>query len=189
MKKIRIVVCLNEVNCIGKDNELLYHISEDLKHFKNLTTNHTIIIGNDTLKSFPKSKPLPNRTNIVLTRNKDLKTDNVLYVHSIEDAIKLANEKGWGTVIYVAGGASIYKQFIDANLVDELIITRVFDKTEGDTYFPEYEDKFEMIEDSYIISDDEISYQFEHWLVKNEKFEEIKEKYLSVFKCNNKRDN
>ena len=183
MKKIRIVVCLNKVNCIGKDNELLYHISEDLKHFKNLTTNHTIIIGNDTLKSFPKGKPLPNRTNIVLTRNKDLKTDNVLYVHSIEEAIDVANEKGQGTVIYVAGGAPIYKQFIDANLIDELIITRVFDKTEGDTYFPEYKDKFEKIDDTDTIRDGDILYKFEHWLAKNEKFEEIKEKYLSAFEA------
>ena len=181
MKKIRIIVCLNEVNCIGKDNGLLYHISEDLKHFKNLTTNHTIIIGNDTLKSFPKGKPLPNRTNIVLTRNKDLKTDNVLYVHSIEDAIKVANEKGHGTIIYVAGGASIYKQFIDANLIDELIITRVFDKTEGDTYFPEYNDKFEMIWDSGMSDNNGLLYRFEHWLAKNEKFEEIKENYLNNF--------
>jgi dihydrofolate reductase len=118
---------------IGKNNELPWHLPEDLKHFKNLTTGHTVLMGRKTFESIVArlGKPLPNRKNIVITRQTDYPVSPEVFVYQdIETAIKNhAEEK-----IFVIGGAEMYRQTI--NLADALEITHLDNEVEGDTSFP-----------------------------------------------------
>jgi dihydrofolate reductase len=129
--KLTIIVAAGEDNAIGKDNDLIWHLSNDLKRFKKLTSGHHIIMGRKTFESFPK--PLPNRTHIVITRQKDYKApDGVIVVNNIEDAIDAARKDSQPFII---GGGEIYKQSI--NLADKLELTRVHASFDGaDTFFP-----------------------------------------------------
>lgn len=129
-KELTVIVAAGENNAIGKDNDLIWHLSNDLKRFKKLTNGHHIIMGRKTFESFPK--PLPNRTHIVITRQEDYKApEGVIIVNSLEDAIDAAKNDDQPFVI---GGGEIYKQSI--SLADKLEITRVhatFDN--ADTFF------------------------------------------------------
>ncbi|MCA0154153.1 dihydrofolate reductase [Winogradskyella vincentii] len=131
-KELTVIVAAGENNAIGKDNDLIWHLSNDLKRFKKLTNGHHIIMGRKTFESFPK--PLPNRTHIVITRQEDYKApEGVIIVNSLEDAIDAAKNDDQPFII---GGGEIYKQSI--SLADKLEITRVhatFDN--ADTFFPE----------------------------------------------------
>lgn len=130
--ELTIIVAAGENNAIGKDNDLIWHLSDDLKHFKALTNNHHIIMGRKTFESFPK--PLPNRTHIVITRQADYKVPSgVIVVNSLHDALDAAENEQQPFII---GGGEIYKQAMP--LADKLEITRVhstFD--DADTFFPE----------------------------------------------------
>ncbi len=126
---ISIIVAISENNVIGKNNDLIWHISEDLKRFKKLTSGHSIIMGRKTYESLP-FKPLPKRKNIILSF-KDIKFEGAYVVNNLEDAIKLCEGED---EIFICGGAEIYKRFIP--LVDKLYITKVHKKFEGDTFFP-----------------------------------------------------
>lgn len=127
------IVAVDETRAIGKDNKLLWHIPEDLKRFKELTTGHAVIMGENTYRSI--GRPLPNRKNIVMTMSADLELPGCLVVHSIEEALQLAKEEEMEEV-FVIGGASIYKQFLP--MVDRLYLTLVQGTHEADTFFPEY---------------------------------------------------
>lgn len=130
--ELTIIVAAGENNAIGKDNDLIWHLSDDLKRFKKLTNSHHIIMGRKTFESFPK--PLPNRTHIVITRQKDYNApQDVIIVNSLEDAIDAARKDSQPFII---GGGEIYKQAM--SLVDKLEITRVHSNFEdADTFFPE----------------------------------------------------
>jgi dihydrofolate reductase len=130
--ELTIVVAAGEQNAIGKDNDLIWHLSDDLKHFKALTNGHHIIMGRKTFESFPK--PLPNRTHIVITRQKDYKVPSgVIVVNSLADAIDAAR---YDKQAFIIGGGEIYKQALP--LVDKLEITRVHSTFgDADTFFPE----------------------------------------------------
>ncbi|RKE91921.1 dihydrofolate reductase [Ichthyenterobacterium magnum] len=130
--ELTIIVAAGENNAIGKDNDLIWHLSDDLKRFKSLTNGHHIIMGRKTFESFPK--PLPNRTHIVITRQDNYKVpDGVIVVNNIEDALDAARHDKQPFII---GGGEIYKQSM--NLTDKLEITRVHHSFEGaDTFFPE----------------------------------------------------
>ncbi|RZK44166.1 MAG: dihydrofolate reductase [Pedobacter sp.] len=130
MNKISIVVAISENNAIGKNNELLWHLPADLKHFKNITTGHTIIMGRKTFDSI--GKPLPNRKNIVITRNTDLKVEGIDFVNSLEEALKLC---GSDEESFIIGGAEIYKQALP--LTSRIYLTKVHENFEADTFFPE----------------------------------------------------
>jgi dihydrofolate reductase len=129
---LTIIVAAGENNAIGKNNDLIWHLSEDLKRFKSLTNGHHIIMGRKTFESFPK--PLPNRTHIVITRQKDYQVPfGVTVVKSLEDAIEASRSDSQPFII---GGGEIYKQALP--LADTLEITRVHaDFPEADTYFPD----------------------------------------------------
>ena len=128
---ISIIVDVSEDLGIGKDNELLWHISEDLKRFKRLTTGNAVIMGKKTWESLPR-KPLPGRKNIVLTDNSKEVIENAITAYSLHDAIdKCSSEEE----IFIIGGGSIYRQYMP--LADRLFITHVHRKTEADIYFPE----------------------------------------------------
>lgn len=125
---------MDENRLIGKDNDLVWHLPNDLKHFKNLTAGHAIIMGRKTFESL--GKPLPKRTNIIVTRNSDFKAEGCLVCNSIEEAIKLASEDPQP---FIVGGAEIYKLALP--LAHTMELTRVHGEYEGDTWFPEWEDK------------------------------------------------
>ena len=127
-----IIVAAGDDNAIGKDNDLIWHLSDDLKRFKSLTNGHCIIMGRKTFESFPK--PLPNRTHIVITRQNNYKApDGIIVVNNMEDALDAArNDKQ----PFIIGGGEIYKQSM--GLADRIEITRVHHKfPDADTYFPE----------------------------------------------------
>lgn len=128
---ISIIVAVSDDRGIGKDNELLWHISEDLKRFKRLTTGKTVIMGKKTWYSLPK-RPLPGRKNIVLTDIRGEIIDGSETVYSIDEALARNQEE---EEIFVIGGGSIYRQFMPK--ADRLYITHVHLKAPADIYFPE----------------------------------------------------
>ena len=128
---VSIIVAVSEDWGIGKDNELLWHISEDLKRFKSLTFGNTIIMGKRTWESLPR-RPLPGRKNIVLTDKEDEIIENSVTAYSIEDALGKCEKN---EEIFIIGGGSIYRQFMP--VADRLYITHVHKKAPADIYFPE----------------------------------------------------
>lgn len=117
-------------NELGKNNELVWHLPDDFKRFKKLTTGHHIIMGRKTFESFPKL--LPNRTHIVITRDKNYQHENILIVHSLEEALqKVENDNQ----PFIIGGGEIYKLGMEVS--DCIELTRVFGTFNADTYFPE----------------------------------------------------
>ncbi len=157
-KKISIIVAIAENYAIGKNNDLLWHISKDLKRFKELTKGHFVIMGKRTYYSLP-TRPLPNRTNMVITDVPGEEIDNCLMAYSIEDAVeKMDNEKE----NFIIGGGSIYRQFMP--LADKLYITRVHKPFEADTFFPEIsENEWQLTEKTDITDDpqNDFTYSFE----------------------------
>ena len=131
--RLSIIVAIDRKRGIGKDNKLLCHISDDLKRFKSITTNHTIIMGSTTFESI--GRPLPNRTNIVVAFDSDYKVDGCLVYNDLDLAISEAL-KNESEEVFIIGGASIYKQTIDK--VDRLYLTIVDEEFDADTFFPEY---------------------------------------------------
>ncbi|MFH6768634.1 dihydrofolate reductase [Gaetbulibacter aquiaggeris] len=126
-----IIVAVAENNAIGKDNQLLWHLSDDLKRFKSLTSGHHIIMGRKTFESFPK--PLPNRTHVVITKQNDYKVpDGIIIVNSLKDALEVAKED---TQPFIIGGGEIYNQSLE--VVNKIELTRVHHDFEADTFFPE----------------------------------------------------
>jgi len=130
--ELTIIVAAGEANAIGKDNDLIWHLRDDLKRFKSLTSGHHIIMGRKTFESFPK--PLPNRTHIVITRQQDYKApEGVVIVNNLDDALDAARKDSQPFII---GGGEIYKQAI--GLADKIELTRVHATFEdADTFFPE----------------------------------------------------
>jgi len=128
-KNISIIVAIAQNNAIGKDNKLLWHISEDLKRFKRLTTYKTVIMGKNTFYSLPV-RPLPNRTSIVITDIKDEQIEGCVMAYSIADAIDKCDATKENFVI---GGGSIYRQFLP--IADKLYVTKVHQDFEADCFF------------------------------------------------------
>lgn len=139
--KISLIAAVAENRVIGGGNTLLWNIPEDLKHFREKTSNHTIIMGRKTFESI--GKPLPYRHNIVISRDKTYTKDNVTVVNSLEEALQIASleqgtafEKNQNEVeIFIIGGGEIYRQAFD--VANRLYITEVHKHYEGDVTFPE----------------------------------------------------
>ena len=127
---ITMIVAAATNHTIGKDNQLLWHISEDLKRFKALTSGHAIIMGRKTFESLPKA--LPNRTNIVITRKRDYSAPGAHVCHSLEEALEMASGD---LQPFIIGGGEIYKQALPHT--DTIELTRVHKTFEGDAFFPE----------------------------------------------------
>lgn len=135
---INIIVSVSENWAIGKDNKLLWKLSSDLKRFKKLTSGNPIIMGQRTYESLPNG-PLPNRTNIVLTDNKDFFAPNVTPAYNIFEAIERAKLMcGKECEIFIIGGGMVYKAFLE--YADYIYLTTVHTTIDGDTYFPEIKD-------------------------------------------------
>lgn len=131
---ITLVVAMGMKGEIGIDNQLPWHLPTDLKHFKNLTSGHPIIMGRKTYESI--GKPLPNRTNIVISRKTDWFEEGILIVGSIKEAIKFA--KKINENIFIIGGGTIFEQTMD--LADKLEVTQVNATIPADTFFPKIDE-------------------------------------------------
>ena len=130
MNKLTIIVAISENNAIGKNNQLLWHLPADLKHFKEITTGHTIIMGRKTYDSI--GKPLPNRRSIVITRSNDLVIEGVEVVNSLNEAIALCKPD---QEAFIIGGSEIYKQAMP--YASTIHLTKVHQQYEADAFFPE----------------------------------------------------
>ncbi|MDR3247086.1 MAG: dihydrofolate reductase [Prevotellaceae bacterium] len=131
---LSIIVAVDENNAIGKDNKLLWHITEDLKYFKSITNGHPVIMGRKTFESIGKA--LPNRMNIVISRNPRFVAPECAVVSSLEDAIAVASETDDSQ--FVIGGASVYEAAV--RLADMIYLTVVHNKYVADAFFPEIPD-------------------------------------------------
>ncbi|MEG1607098.1 MAG: dihydrofolate reductase [Mucinivorans sp.] len=127
---INIIVAVGQGGVIGYQNRLLWHISEDLKHFKSLTMGHPIIMGRKTFESLGRA--LPARPNIVVSHQSDMKLPGVEVVGSIEQALELCQDQ---EQIFIIGGGEIYRQTLP--MADKIYMTKVEQNHEGDTFFPE----------------------------------------------------
>ena len=163
---ISIIVAVAKNFAIGKNNDLLWHLPKDMQLFKNTTKGHCIITGRKNYFSIPeKYRPLPNRTNIVVTRDKSLKLDGAIVVNSIENALDIAKKNGENEV-FIIGGGEIYKQSL--HLTNKLYITEV-DATfeDADTFFPDFEKKnWKKNSSKKYVKDNENKFDFEFIIYK-----------------------
>ncbi len=155
--KISLVAAIAQNNAIGKNNDLLWHLPADFKNFKNTTSGHFILMGRKTFESFPK--PLPNRTHLIITRQKNyLVPDNCFAFTSVNDALEFAKQQNQETV-YVLGGGEIYKETI--SIANELVITHVNAVFEdADAFFPEITADWKMISEEFYKSDEKNKFDF-----------------------------
>ncbi|MBK2027784.1 dihydrofolate reductase [Allofrancisella guangzhouensis] len=154
---ISLIVAYDKNFGIGKENSLAWKLSEDLKNFKKITENNYIVMGRKTFESI--GRPLPNRKNIILTRDKNYKQDNCLIIHSVEEIINFSKSKPHYE-IFIIGGAQIYKEFI--NLADRLYITEVDTQIKDlDAFFPKWEEpKYKRIGQKQYLKDDKNEFDF-----------------------------
>ncbi|OUR92607.1 dihydrofolate reductase [Flavobacteriales bacterium 34_180_T64] len=152
---LTLIVAVGENDAIGKDNDLIWHLSDDLKRFKSLTNGHHIIMGRKTFESFPK--PLPNRTHVVISRQVDYQVpDGVIVVNSLEEAIDISKTDSQPFVI---GGGEIYKQAMSH--VGKIELTRVHESFDADTFFSKIDESL--------------------WKVTNKTFHDKDEKHAHAF--------
>jgi len=131
---ISIIVAAAENNLIGKNNSLPWHLPADMKYFKEKTMGHCVITGRKNYESIPeKFRPLPGRTNIVITRNKQLEYNSVVIVHSLEDALNVAKDRNEKEV-FIIGGGEVFKEAI--LLAHKIYLTRIHCHFDGDIFFP-----------------------------------------------------
>ena len=153
---------------IGKDGDLLVHLSNDLKYFKENTIGGTVVIGRKTLESFPGARPLPGRTNIVLTRDPSYEAEGCVICRPSEGVFdagealsKLCEELGLDTDrVFICGGGSIYRQLL--SVCDEVLVTKIDDEFEADTFFPDLDadPAFEVVWESEPAVENGVSFRF-----------------------------
>ncbi len=139
---MNIIVAVDKNWAIGYQNKLLISIPEDMRFFREETTNKVVVMGKRTLQSFPGGRPLKNRTNIVLTSDRNFQEENAIVVHSMEEAleeIKRYNSED----VYIIGGAKIYNQFLE--YCDVAHITKIDYAYQADTYFPNLDEKEDWV--------------------------------------------
>ena len=129
--KITLVAAIASNNVIGKENSLPWNIPEDLKRFKQMTSGHTILMGRKTFDSI--GRPLPNRQNIVMTKDKNFKQEGIKVINDFDEALELIKESNED--IFVIGGSKIYELF--EPVANKLAITRILKDFEGDAFFPD----------------------------------------------------
>ena len=131
---MKAIVAVDENWGIGLNNELLFHIKEDMENFRRITTDGVIVMGRKTFESLPNKAPLKNRVNIIITTNKDYKIEGAIVVHDMEElVIELANYDT--NDVYIIGGSTIYKQLL--YLCEGAIVTKVHETHEADSFFPD----------------------------------------------------
>lgn len=151
---IIMIAAVAENFALGKDNELVWHLPDDFKRFKQLTTNHYIIMGRKTFESFPK--PLPNRTHVIITRQQDYKAEGCLVVANLDEALAMV-PKDENT--FVIGGGEIYALALP--FTDVIELTKVHARFEADTFFPEIDAKqWKLVAEEYHPKDEKHLFDF-----------------------------
>jgi len=146
---ISVVAAIDEKRGLGKNNDLLFKIPEDFKRMKELTTGHPLIMGRKTFESI--GRILPNRTNIIVTRDPDYKFEGAVVAHSLEEALRQA--QGENKEIFVFGGGQLFKEAIEKGLVDRLYLTIVEGDYGADVFFPDYSGFGKTITDEARVAD------------------------------------
>ena len=152
---------------IGKRNGLLFNLPIDMKFFRETTKNHVVCMGENTLLSFPGSKPLKNRTNIVLSQDPTHNYEGVINVHSFEEFLKVIKEKSLEDDVFIIGGASIYRQTLP--YVNEVLLTKVNKDGGAEVFFPNLDENenFECVDEGEPIMDGDIEIRFTKYVNKN----------------------
>ncbi len=148
---ISLIVAASDNNAIGKDNHLMWHLPEDMKFFKNTTWGFPVIMGRKTFLELG-NKALPGRQNIIITRQKNFKAEGAVVVNKLDDALFVARE-GDTNEIFVIGGGEIYKEAMSK--ANRIYMTRVHATLQGDTYFPEIDEKKWKVTSSREVKADE----------------------------------
>jgi dihydrofolate reductase len=158
---VSLLLAASENNVIGKNNQLPWHLPDDLKYFKNLTWGLPILMGRKTFDSI--GKPLPGRKSIVITRDQSWKHEGVEVVHSLDDAIAKADELG-AKEIFVIGGAEIFHSSLP--VANRIYLTRIHHDFDGDVFFPEIDAaKWECVSSRFCAADEKNAYDhtYEVW--------------------------
>jgi dihydrofolate reductase len=155
--RLSIIAALSSNNVIGRDNQVPWHLSTDLKRFKSLTMGHHLIMGRKTFDSI--GKPLPGRTNVVITRSAEFVAEGVTVVHSLEEGIRLASSTG-DSEPFIAGGGEIYELAI--HRADTMYLTRVHVEVEGDAHFPDFDDvsEWKLVDSEHFEADEKNQFPF-----------------------------
>lgn len=142
---ISLIVAVSENNVIGKDNDLVWNLPDDMKFFKKTTNGHFVIMGRKNYESIPeKFRPLPNRTNVIITRQTNFQAKDCLVVNDINQALDLA-KNAQEQEAFIIGGGQIYQLALQNDLVDRIYLTRIHDEFEGDTFFPELSEQWKEV--------------------------------------------
>ncbi len=161
---MNLIVAVDKNWAIGHDNKLLISIPEDMRFFRDETMNKVVIMGRNTLETFPGGRPLKNRLNIVITSKTNYEVKDAMVVHSVEEALEAVKEYKTEDV-YVIGGASIYEQMIDYCNVAH--VTKIDFAYQADTYFPNLDEKKEWVVTAE--SDERTYYNIEYGFYKYER--------------------
>ena len=155
--RISILAALSTNNVIGRNNDVPWRLSTDLKRLKALSMGHHIVMGRKTFESV--GRPLPGRTNLVITRQQGYAPEGVVVVHSLEDALRIAREAGEEET-FILGGAEIYAQSM--HVADRMYLTRVHAEVEGDTWFPDFDDvsEWHLTDAEHFDADEKNEYPF-----------------------------
>ena len=145
---------------IGKKNGLLFSLPKDMEFFRKTTLNHIVCMGENTLLSFPNSKPLPNRTNVVLSSDPTHNYEGVINIHSFDEFLLFIKEKSQKEDVYIIGGASIYNQTLD--YVDKVLLTKVEADGQAEVFFNNLDENknFSLVEESASITDGNFKIKF-----------------------------
>lgn len=151
---LTMIAAAAENNALGKDNDLVWHLPDDFRRFKLLTSGHHILMGRKTFESFPK--PLPNRTHVVITRKDDYKPDGAIVVNSLEEAVRISK---LDEQPFIIGGGEIYK--LGMEIADRIELTRVHAEFDADTFFPEIdEEEWELVKEQFHDKDEKHDHAF-----------------------------
>lgn len=145
---------------IGKNNDLLFHLPLDMKFFRETTKGHMVFMGENTLLSFPNSKPLPNRVNVVLSKDPTHNYEGCENVHDFEKFVEILRKNGEKQDVFVIGGASIYKQTLP--YVDKVLLTKVNADGGATVFFPNLDEmpEWECVDEGPIVKDGEYEIRF-----------------------------
>ena len=158
--EVALIVAVSENGVIGKDNDLIWHLPNDIRFFKETTMGHHVIMGRKNFESIPhKYRPLPNRTNVLITMQTDYTAVGCVVVNSVEAALEIAKQNG-DSDPFIIGGGQIYKISLEQNLVDRIYLTRIYYSFDGDTFFPELNSDWKEINREDCFKDEINNYNF-----------------------------
>ena len=159
--KVSLIVAVSENGVIGKDNNLIWNLPKDMLFFKKNTTGHHVIMGRKNFESIPhKFRPLPNRTNVVVTRQTDYKAEGCVVVNSLKEALIVAKSNE-DDEPFIIGGGQIYKLAFEKNLIDKIYLTKVHSCFKGDTFFPELSNAWKVVSKIANKADEKHAYNFD----------------------------